>query len=116
MKSLKNLNSIAIGLPITLLLIAIIINDAAGNWIGFALFSTLLTGFIQVLLGLFLWYKNPKSIHLRIYINSVILFFLLWFINAEIIRSTLFTYALIPIPLILAIYLSILIYKQKQNE
>ncbi|MES2862901.1 MAG: hypothetical protein V4666_02170 [Bacteroidota bacterium] len=113
MKTLKNLNTLAIGLPLTLLIIGLIINDPGQNFIGFALFSTMLTGLIQVLLGLFLLYKNPNNKFLKIYFNSVILFFLLWYINAEIIRSPIFTYFLIPIPMVLAIYLSIIIYKQK---
>ncbi|CAM4337358.1 hypothetical protein [Flavobacterium terrigena] len=112
MKTLKYINTFAIGFPITLLLIGIIINDAAGNWIGFALFSTMLTGLIQVLLGLFLLYKNPKNKHLRIYIISVILFFLLWFINAQINYLNIITFILFPIPLILATYLSLIIYKK----
>jgi hypothetical protein len=112
MKTLKYINTFAIGLPLILLSIGFIINDAAGNWIGSALFSTILTGLIQVLLGLFLLYKNPKNKHLRIYIVSVIVFFLLWFIDVKIFYSDILSYILFSIPLILAIYFSIIIYKK----
>lgn len=112
MKTLKYLNTFAISLPIALLIIGTIINDAAGNWIGFALFSTMLTGLIQVLLGLFLLIKNLKNKHLRTYIISVILFFLLWYINAEINYLNIITFILFPIPLILATYFSLIIYKK----
>lgn len=114
MKIIKHINTFAIGLPLTLLLIGLIKDDPGQNFIGYALFSTILTGLIQVLLGLFLWYKNPRSIHLRIYIISVILFFLLWYLNSLINYLDILTFILLPIPLILAIYLSIIIYTKKE--
>ena len=112
MKILKHINTLAIGLPITLLLIGLIVNDPGQNFIGYALFSTMLTGLIQVLLGLFLLYKNSKNKHLRIYILSVILFFLLWYINSLLNYFNIITFILFLIPLILAAYFSLIIYKK----
>ena len=111
MKILKYINAFAIGLPMLLLIIGLTINDPAGNWIGFALFSTMLTGLIQILLGLFLFFKSSKNKHLRFYIISVILFFALWFINIQINYLDFLTFILTPIPLILATYFSLIIYK-----
>lgn len=114
MKILKYINTFAIGLPILLLILGIIINDAAGNWIGLALFSTILTGLTQVLLGLFLLIKNIKNkyLNLYIYIIAVILFFLLYYLNVNIFYSDIFYFFLYPIPLILATYFSLIIYKK----
>jgi len=111
MKSLKITNSIAIGLPILLLSIGIIINDTAGNYIAYSLFSLIITGFIQIILGLILLFKNPKNIFYNIYILIVILFFALWYIDVKIYYSDILSIILFPIPIFLAIYLSILIYK-----
>ena len=112
MKILKHINTFAIGLPITLLLIGIITNDSTGNWIGYALFSTALTGFIQVLLSLFLLIKNIKNRYLKTYLIAVILFFLLFNFNVKIFYSDIFYFFLYPIPLILATYFSFIIYKK----
>ena len=108
MKILKHINTIAIIIPFILLLIATI----EEIFIYIAAYSTMLTGLIQVLLGLFLLYKHPKNKHLRIYIIAVILFFLLWFINAQINYLNIITFILFPIPLILATYFSLIIYKK----
>lgn len=112
MKSLKHLNTFAISLPIALLIIGTIINDAAGNWIGFALFSTMLTGLIQLVLGLALFFKNTKNRYLKTYLITVILFFLLLYVNIKVFYSDIFYFFLYPIPLILAIYFSLIIYKK----
>ncbi len=112
MKILKYINTFAIGLPILLLILGIIINDAVGNWIGLALFSTILTGLTQVLLGLFLLIKNIKNKYLNTYIIAVILFFLLSYLNVNIFYSDIFYFFLYPIPLILATYFSLIIYKK----
>ena len=111
MKSIKITNSIAIGLPILLLLIGIIINDTARNYIAYFLYSLMITGFLQIILGLILLFKNPKSIFYNVYILAVIIFFALWYINVKIFYSDILSIILIPIPILLAIYLSILIYK-----
>lgn len=111
MKIIKYLNAIAIGIPIILASIGYLTNDLSGNYYGFALFSTILTGFIQLILGIILLFKFKEKIHYKIYFISVIIFFSLWIWSPTINKVDYFTYTLIYIPPTLAIYLSILIYK-----
>ena len=108
---IKTLNSIAIGIPIVLALIGYFTNDLSGNYFGFALFSTILTGFIQLILGIILLFKFKENIHYKIYFLGVIMFFSIWIWCPIINKVDYFTYTLIYIQPILAIYLSILIYK-----
>ncbi|WP_395052372.1 hypothetical protein [Flavobacterium sp.] len=109
MKIIKYLNTFAIGLPIILAILSLV-NE---KYIGTALVSTILTGLIQVILGLLLLYHNPENKYLQTYIITVVLFFFIWYYNVNIIYTELLTYILYPIPLILAIYLSFIIYKRK---
>lgn len=110
MKVIKYLNTFAVGLPILIVLFGLI----DGNYIGTALVSTMLTGFVQIILGLLLLYYNPKNKNLQIYIATVILFFSLWYFNMNIFYSDFLTFFIYPIPLLLAIYLSIIIYKKQK--
>lgn len=112
MKIIKNLNTFAIGLPIILGLLGIAINDSAGNYIAYALYSTMITGLIQVILGLFLLYKEPKNRAIQLYIVATALFFFLWYLEVKLFHTDFLGYLLLPIPLLLAIYLSIIIYKK----
>lgn len=114
MKILKILNTVAIALPIILLLIGISINDSAGNYISYALYSTMITGAIQILLGLIILIKEPRNKYIIMYFLVVIAFFGLWYFNVKIIYSDLLTFTLFPLPLLLAIYLSVLIYKKEK--
>ncbi|MEL1247849.1 hypothetical protein [Flavobacterium helocola] len=107
MKIIKYLNTIAIGIPIFILMFGII-NEGA---LMLSAISTILTGFIQLILGIILLFKFKENIHYKIYFISVILFFALWIWNPTINKVDYFTYTLIYIPPILAIYLSTLIYK-----
>lgn len=109
MKIIKHLNTLAIGLPIILGLLSLI-NE---KYIATAIISTILTGIIQVILGSLLLYYNPKNKCLQTYIVTTILFFLFWYYNVNIIYTELLTYILYPIPIILSIYLSFIIYKRK---
>lgn len=109
MKTVKHLNTFAIGLPILIALFGLV----DGNYIGTALVSTMITGCIQVVLALLLLYYNPCHKYLQIYIASVILFFTLWYFNSNIFNSDYLTCFLFPIPLMLTIYLSIIIYKKE---
>lgn len=59
MKAIKILNTIAIGTPFALLLMEVICRD--GGFAMFALLSTMFTGFVQVVLGLFLMIRFPKT-------------------------------------------------------
>lgn len=108
MKTIKNLNSFAIGLPLLIIITYPIFKESS---LLYSLLSTMITGFIQVILGLCLLFKTPDDTKLQLYITCVIDFFILWFINAQIHYNDTLSYFLFPIPLILAIYLSIIIYK-----
>ncbi len=110
MTTIKYLNTIAIGIPLILTILSIINNGL----IILAIYSTIITGVIQVLLGLIILIKEPHNKYIIIYFLVVIAFFSLWYFNVKIIYSDLLTFTLFPIPLILAIYLSILIYKKEK--
>ncbi len=110
MITIKYLNTIAIGIPLILTILSIIDNGL----IILAIYSTIITGVIQVLLGLIILIKEPYNKYIIIYFLVVIAFFSLWYFNVKIIYSDLLTFTLFPIPLILAIYLSILIYKKEK--
>lgn len=110
MTTIKYLNTIAIGIPLILTILSIIDNGL----IILAIYSTIITGVIQVLLGLIILIKEPRNKYIIIYFLVVIAFFSLWYFNVKNIYSDLLTFTLFPIPLILAIYLSILIYKKEK--
>lgn len=110
MKTVKTINTIAIGLPLSLLLISIIANEM----LFFAAYSTMITGAIQVLLGLFLFVKEPSNKLVIAYLLIVAAFFLLWYYNATIGYSDFLSTILFPIPLVLAVYLSIIVYKKEK--
>lgn len=115
MKAIKILNTIAIGTPFVFLLIGQITQDELGEFIGFALLSTMFTGFVQVVLGILLLIRFPNNRYYQIYIVSVISFFVLWFIVYSFDLYD-FGYLLLWIPPCLAMYLSILIYSRPNNE
>lgn len=110
MKQIYYCNLFAIGLPLLLAIMGIV-NDTL---LFFALLSTILTGLIQVVLGVFLFLKNQRNLSVKIYLGGVILYFLLYFIiNAADLNFDSFIYILTLTPVILAIYLTIIIYKLK---
>ncbi len=111
MKYLKILNTLAIGIPIMILVTYPIFKDGALFW---GLFSMMLTGLIQVIVGLILLLKDPRNCYFISYILIVILFFGLGYFNMNVYYSDFLTFLLFPIPLLLAIYLSILIYKRER--
>lgn len=109
MNIVKITNTIAIGIPLILSLIGVFFNEL----LFFAALSTMLTGIIQVLLGIFKLSESENKKHYTIYIIGVNIFFLLWYFNATINYNDILTFILFPIPLLLCIYLSVLIYKEK---
>ena len=111
MKTIKYLNTIAIGLPLVLTILSII--DI--SLIILAIYSTMITGAIQLLIGLIILIKEPRNKYIIAYFLVVIAFFSLWYFNVKIIYSDLLTFTLFPIPLLLAIYLSVLIYKKEKT-
>ena len=107
MKTIKKINTFAIALPFIIAVFAI----SNENLLIIALLSTMATGFIQVLISLYLLVQEPRNKYLQIYLVIVILFFGLWFINANYHYSDELIFLLFALPVVLAIYLSIIIYK-----
>ena len=112
MKSLNYLNYFFVGLPVTLILLGFLIDPQRGNLIGYGLFSTILTGLFQVIICIKMLIDEPKDKYLKTYIVSVILFFLMWLINVQLLYSDIIYFILLFIPPILALFLSIIIYKK----
>jgi hypothetical protein len=113
MEKIKKINLFAIGLPIIILITYPIFNEGA---IAFSILSTMITGLIQVLISFQMILEKTNNKHLQIYIISVIVFFCLCYVNSLIDCINFLTYILITFPPILAIYLTIIIYKEIQNE
>jgi hypothetical protein len=109
MKNANKLNLAVVGLPIILALFGIV----ETSFLFFALISTILTGFVQVIIGLAMLIDEPMNKKLQVYIFSVIIFFFLWFgiSNSKIISDKIY-YLLFVIPILLAMFLSYIIYKK----
>ena len=86
---MKNANIFAIGLPLLILITYPFFKEGS---LLFALLSTMITGFIQVIIGLKLLFDAPSDRHNQIYIGATIAFFTLWFINAQIGYNDIITY------------------------
>ncbi|OUL64300.1 hypothetical protein B8T70_01000 [Flavobacterium sp. AJR] len=112
MKTIKNINTFAICLPFVLLLTYPIFKEVA---FILALYSTMLTGFLQFSIGVKMLIDNPHDRALQTYMAVVASFFILWLINHRLNYNHFLTYILFPTPLLLAIYLSSIIYK-KPNQ
>lgn len=109
MRRIHYFNLFAIGLPIVLALVGFIIED----FFFYALISTMLTGFIQVVLAMCLFFDDPKDTNIKIYLGSVITYFSLWLIiGSRVLNSGYLNYILILTPLTLAIYLTVIIFKK----
>ncbi len=104
MKALKVLNTIAIGIPITFLLLAIF-NQGL---LIYAALSTMATGFIQILVGFYYWNEFHKSKAIKIYFFFVALFFVLLITPIPIEWFVI-------LPPALCIYLSYLVYSLKSE-
>lgn len=74
MKDLKLTNTIAISIPILLSFYGII--DEIGFF--FAAFSTMLTGLLQIIIGIIFLIRFKNNIHIKIYFTLTILFFCLF--------------------------------------
>jgi hypothetical protein len=109
MKTIKQLNTFAIGLPFLILLTYPIAKDEA--FIN-ALVSTSITGFIQVILAVKMIFSEPRNTYLQIYTAGVILFFYIYLFNLNIYYINNIGDVLFCLPLLLAIYLSVIIYKK----
>ena len=114
MSTIKIINTIAIGTPFAFLFLEVIFRDE--GFAMFALLSTMFTGFVQVILGIFLMIRFPKIKYYQIYIVAVVMFFALWLIGSELNFQDSFSYFLFSVPPCLAVYLSVLIYSRTNNE
>lgn len=112
MKNINYLNYFFVGIPTLLISLGYITNESSGNLIGYGLLFMILTGLFQVIIGIKILIDEPHDKMLQVYIASVILFFVAWIINALILYSDILYFILIFIPPVLAIYLSIIIYKK----
>jgi hypothetical protein len=111
MKNLKITNAIAIAIPIILFLYGFI--EETGFYLS--AYSTILTGLIQLIIGIIFWIKYNSNLHIKIYFTSVLLFFSLWYFNENIYYIDQLTWSLIFTPLVLCIYISTIIYTKKEK-
>jgi hypothetical protein len=107
MKDLKTTNTTAILIPIVLLVIGFI----EEGFFYLAAYSTILTGLLQIIIGIIYWNKYRENPYIKMYFILVIAFFSLWYFNENIIYNNTLTWILIYSPLVLCIYLSIIIIK-----
>jgi hypothetical protein len=108
MNTFKKINYFAIGLP----LISLLTYPAfGGGAVIFSLLSTMLTGFIQLILAILLLIEQPYHTHLRKYMISTVAFFSVLYLNLEVWNIDLLGSILVICPIILAIYLTIIIHK-----
>lgn len=109
MKAIKQFNAFAVGLPFAIAITYPLFKEGA---LMLALLSTMLTGFIQVVLALCMLYDEPNDKKLQGYIVATIGFFTLWYINAQIIYYDPLTFTLFGIPAVLAFYLTYIIHQK----
>lgn len=112
MKNLKTTNSIAIAIPLLLIILGLV--NPFGYYL--AAYSTMLTGLLQIIIGLIFYYKYNESIHIKLYLLLVVIFFSLWYYNTNVNYIDALTWPLIFTPLFLCIYLSIIIYSKKEKS
>ncbi len=112
MKQIHYFNMFAVGLPITLCLLGLLDE----TFLFYGLVSTILTGLIQLIIGINMFIDEPKSRSLTIYLSSVVFFFLLWFLSGYTPKySEELICILLAIPPILAIFLTIIIIKKMKK-
>jgi hypothetical protein len=111
MRNLKLTNSIALFIPLSLIFIGLI------SPIGFYLsaYSMMITGLLQIIIGIIFWIKHKENIHIKVYFLLVATFFSLWYYNVNINYIDALTWPLIFTPLALCIYISAIIYSQKEK-
>ncbi|MEO8535830.1 MAG: hypothetical protein ABI441_18885 [Flavobacterium sp.] len=108
MKNLNYLNYFFVGLPIVFCLIATI----NIGFLSFAMLSTILTGLFQVVIGTKMIIDEPQDRNLQIYIISVVLFFSALIIISKMELHNFLNYFLFGVPPVIAIFLSVIIYKK----
>ncbi len=108
MKTIKNINSFAIGLPLLFLFIYLF-NDFA---VFLAMYSFLLTGIIQLILAIILLYFVKSYRKLLFYFLLVVLYFLGLPYMMDFVSWQNRFLVVFGIPSLIAVYLSHIIYKQ----
>ncbi len=98
MTATQSINSLAIGIPFAIAVFAIFDTVA----FVFALLSTMVTGVLQITIGLSLLKNHYKNIYLQIYLFVCALFFSLWYFT-----SWDWIWAL---PVVLVIYMTIIVH------
>lgn len=115
MKNLNYLNYFFVGTPILLILTGTLFAKSLVALIGFGILFLIITGVFQIITGISLLLDQPKDKLLQVYISLVVLFFLTFTFNLNILESDILYFILIPVPPILAIYFSVLIYTKQQS-
>ncbi|MFD1601506.1 hypothetical protein ACFSJW_15795 [Flavobacterium artemisiae] len=103
MKTLRYINTFAVGLPFAILATYPITKEGA---LIYGLLSTMVTGFLQVCIAFKMLYYGKCDNKIYIYFAGVTLFFILW----HSFPNTNYTFIIFSLPPLLAIYLSILVY------
>jgi apolipoprotein N-acyltransferase len=108
MKNINKLNYFFVGVP-TILCLAGIFNE---KFLFFGMLSTILTGLFQVVMAIKMLIDEPHNKQLQIYIAAVVFYFTTWIVFPEIEYKNILKFGLVIIPILLAFYLSIIIYKK----
>ena len=112
MKTIKYLNTFAIGVPIILVLLAPI----NGEMLFYSMFSMVLTGALQTILAIAFWMKNRKNVFIGIYFLLSITFFLVFYAFNNFRLDDVFSPQFWILPILLALYLSFIIYTSKEES
>ena len=112
MKNINYLNYFAIGLPLAILVTYPIFKEGS---LFFSVLSTMLTGLIQVILGLKMLLDEPKNKYLQIYITAVILFFCFAYASVYLDFFEQLKIVVLGLPVAIAIYLSVIIYNKRES-
>ncbi|MCC5918143.1 MAG: hypothetical protein JJU02_12560 [Cryomorphaceae bacterium] len=116
MKTITRINLFAISLPVVLLLGFLIFG---GSVVIFAMWSTMLTGAIQVILSLILALKTKGNRQILRYISFVAIYFVMLYTESVLgafpftktaVFNQVFFGLSVTIPVVLAIYLTMIIY------
>jgi len=105
MKALKVLNTIALAIPLFIAFLSLF----AEELLLFAVISTMATGFIQVITGIFFWCAYPKNGYIKFYFFLVILFFTSLFFS-------IFNNWIWYLPPLLCFFLSVLVYSTNSKK
>lgn len=112
MKAIIYFNYFFVGFPLALGCLGLI----DGKFLFYGLLFTILTGAFQVVTGIGLFLKNPHEILIQIYLLTVIIYFMFWFFVNNSILGVLFEYVLFGIPILLAIFFTVILHFKLINK